>query len=77
MAVYSRKISAKIRCSHIRSDPGYQKIIPCAGYKITDDFPLFGREVPGFTETTATGAGTLALWIRTLIGALLIGFRIF
>ncbi len=80
-------------------------IIICAysGYKITDDFSLFAREVLGFTETNAAGAGTLALWIRalvailagyladrysradvisvsfalTLIGALLIGFRIF
>jgi MFS family permease len=80
-------------------------IIICAysGYKITDDFSLFAREVLGFTETNAAGAGTLALWMRalaailagyladrytrtvvitvsfalTLIGALLIGFRIF
>lgn len=80
-------------------------IIICAysGYKITDDYSLFAREVLGFSESSAAGVGTVALWIRalvailagyladryrrtdvialsfglTLIGALLIGFRIF
>ena len=80
-------------------------IIICAytGYKITDDYSLFAREVLGFSESSAAGVGTVALWIRalvailagyladryrrtdvitvsfglTLIGALLVGFRIF
>jgi len=50
-------------------------IIICAyaGYKITDDFSLFAREVLGYTETNAAGAGTLALWIRALV-AILAGY---
>jgi len=80
-------------------------IIICAysGYKITDDYSLFAREVLGFSESGAAGVGTVALWMRalvailagyladrywrtnvitgsfalTLIGAILIGFRIF
>ena len=44
-------------------------IIICAysGYKITDDFSLFAREVLGFSETTSAGIGTAALWIRALV----------
>jgi len=80
-------------------------IIICAysGYKITDDYSLFAREVLGFSESGAAGVGTVALWMRalvailagyladrywrtnvitasfalTLIGAILVGFRIF
>ena len=50
-------------------------IIICAyaGYKITDDFSLFAREVLSFTEKSAAGAGTLALWIRALV-AILAGY---
>jgi MFS family permease len=50
-------------------------IIICAyaGYKITDDFSLFAKEVLGFSETTAAGIGTAALWIRALV-AILAGY---
>ncbi|MFC2089875.1 nitrate/nitrite transporter [Bacteroidota bacterium] len=44
-------------------------IIICAysGYKITDDFSLYAREVLGFSETGAAGIGTLALWLRAIV----------
>lgn len=44
-------------------------IIICAyaGYKITDDFSLFAREVLGFSEVKAAGVGTAALWVRALV----------
>jgi nitrate/nitrite transporter NarK len=44
-------------------------IILCAysGYKITDDYSLFAREVLGFSELNAAGIGTIALWIRALV----------
>lgn len=50
-------------------------IVLCAysGYKITDDFPLFVKEVLGFSEATAAGVGTAALWIRALV-AILAGY---
>jgi len=50
-------------------------IIICAysGYKITDDFSLFAREVLGFSEVQAAGIGTAALWIRALV-AILAGY---
>jgi len=50
-------------------------IILCAysGYKITDDYSLFAREVLGFSEVNAAGAGTIALWIRALV-AILAGY---
>jgi nitrate/nitrite transporter NarK len=50
-------------------------IVLCAyiGYKITDDFSLFAREVLGFSEVHAAGIGTIALWIRALV-AILAGF---
>jgi sugar phosphate permease len=43
-------------------------IIICsyAGYKITDDFSLFAREVLGFSEPNAAGVGAAALWLRAL-----------
>jgi len=50
-------------------------IIICAytGYKITDNFSLFAREVLGFSESNAAGVGTVALWIRALV-AILAGY---
>jgi nitrate/nitrite transporter NarK len=50
-------------------------IVLCAyvGYKITDDFSLFAREVLGFSEVQAAGIGTIALWIRALV-AILTGY---
>lgn len=50
-------------------------IIICAysGYKITDDFSLYVREVLGFSETGAAGIGTVALWLRALV-AIAAGF---
>jgi predicted MFS family arabinose efflux permease len=47
-------------------------IIVCAysGYKITDDYSLFARDVLGFSEVNAAGIGTLALWIRALVAIL-------
>jgi MFS family permease len=43
-------------------------MIVCAyvGYKITDDFALYAREVLDFSEAGAAGVGTFALWIRAL-----------
>lgn len=47
-------------------------IIICAysGYKITDDFSLFAREVLGFSESNAAGVGTTALWLRAITAVL-------
>jgi len=44
-------------------------IIVCAyvGYKITDDFSLYAKEVLGFSEVGAAGIGTIALWIRAIV----------
>jgi Na+/melibiose symporter-like transporter len=44
-------------------------IITCAyiGYRVTDDFSLFAREVLGFSEVRAAGTGTAALWLRVLV----------
>ena len=44
-------------------------IIVCAyvGYKITDDFSLYAREVLGFNEVQAAAVGTGALWVRSLV----------
>jgi len=54
-------------------------MIVCAyvGYKITDDFSLFARDVLGFSEVSAASVGTIALWIRALvaIGAGYLGDR--
>ncbi len=44
-----------------------------AGYKITDDFSLYAREVLDFTEVGAAGVGTAALWIRALV-AIMAGY---
>ena len=43
------------------------------GYKITDDFSLGAKEVLGFSELSAAGVGTAALWLRALI-AILAGY---
>ena len=50
-------------------------IIVCAyvGYKITDDFSLYAREVLGFSEVQAAAVGTSALWVRALV-AILAGY---
>ncbi len=50
-------------------------IIICAyaGYKITDDYSLFAREVLGFSESGAAGIATAALWVRALV-AILAGY---
>jgi MFS family permease len=50
-------------------------IILCAysGYKITDDYSLFARDVLGFSEVNAAAIGTGALWIRALV-AILAGY---
>jgi MFS family permease len=50
-------------------------IIICAyaGYKITDDFSLFAREVLGFSESNSAGVGAAALWLRALT-AILAGY---
>lgn len=50
-------------------------LIICAysGYKITDDFSLFAREVLGFSEADSAGVGTVALWLRALV-AILAGY---
>lgn len=47
-------------------------VIICAysGYKITDDFSLFAREVLGFSEVHAAGVGTAALWLRAIVAIL-------
>ena len=44
-------------------------IIVCAysGYKITDDFSLYAREVLGFSEIGAAAVGTGGLWLRALV----------
>jgi hypothetical protein len=50
-------------------------IVVCAyvGYKSTDDFALYAREVLGFSEADAAGVGTAALWLRALV-AILTGY---
>ncbi len=50
-------------------------IILCAytGYKITDVYSLFARDVLGFTDVGAAGVGTSALWFRALV-AILVGY---
>ena len=50
-------------------------IIVCAyvGYKITDDFSLYAREVLGFSEVNAASVGTAALWLRAFV-AISVGY---
>lgn len=63
------------RLVHMRSTWLLTVIVLCAysGYKITDDFSLFAREVLGFSEISAAGVGTVALWLRALV-AILAGY---
>jgi sugar phosphate permease len=44
-------------------------MIVCAyvGYKSTDDFTLYAKEVLGFSEANSAGLGTLALWLRAMV----------
>ncbi len=44
-------------------------IIVCAyvGYKITDNFSLFAKDVLSFTEVEAATVGTIALWMRVVV----------
>lgn len=44
-------------------------IIICAycGYKITDDFSLYAKDVMGFDEVKAAAIGTMTLWTRPVI----------
>ena len=62
-------INGVFRLMRLRNTWLLSIIIICAysGYKITDDFSLFAREVLGFSETTSAGVGTGALWIRALV----------
>ncbi len=50
-------------------------IIVCAyvGYKATDDFSLYARDVLQFDEVKAAGVGTVSLWMRPIV-AVLAGF---
>jgi len=50
-------------------------IVLCAyvGYKVTDIFSLYAKEVMGYNEIEAAGIGTLLLYIRPIIGVA-IGF---
>ncbi|RLD69871.1 MAG: MFS transporter, partial [Bacteroidetes bacterium] len=50
-------------------------IIVCAyvGYKATDDFSLYARDVLKFDEVKAAGVGTVSLWMRPIV-AILAGF---
>ncbi len=50
-------------------------IIVCAyvGYKITDNFSLYAKDVLLFTEVEAATLGTVALWMRVVV-AVLIGY---
>ncbi len=47
-------------------------IIVCAyvGYKITDNFSLYAKEVLDFSEIEAATVGTLALWMRVFVAVL-------
>lgn len=72
---FSDTIRGIISLLHKRNTWLLSLIIICAyaGYKITDDFSLFAREVLGFSESNAAGVGTVALWIRALV-AILAGY---
>jgi len=50
-------------------------IIICAyvGYKVTDDFSLYARDVLKFDEVKAAGVGAVSLWMRPVV-AILAGF---
>jgi len=74
-APVSGVISGVFRLMRFRNIWLLSIIIICAysGYKITDDFSLFARDVLGFSETTSAGIGTAALWIRALV-AIITGY---
>ncbi|MDF1570427.1 MAG: MFS transporter [Bacteroidales bacterium] len=61
-----RKIGRLVRMSTVWS---LAIIIICAysGYKITDDFSLYAREVLGFSEIAAAATGVSALWLRGIV----------
>lgn len=65
----SEVIQGVYRLLRMRNTWLLSAIIICAyvGYKITDDFSLFAREVLGFSESNAAGLGTVALWLRALV----------
>lgn len=72
---FSETIQGVLRLLRMRNTWLLTVIIICAysGYKITDDFSLFAREVLGFSEAGAAGIGTIALWLRALV-AILAGY---
>jgi len=74
-APVSGVISGVFRLMRFRNIWLLSIIIICAysGYKITDDFSLFARDVLDFSETTSAGIGTAALWIRALV-AIIAGY---
>ncbi|GAA4822138.1 hypothetical protein GCM10023331_03080 [Algivirga pacifica] len=47
-------------------------IIVCAyvGYKVTDDFSLFAREVLDFNEINSAYIGTMTMWVRPIVAIL-------
>jgi sugar phosphate permease len=71
----SEVIQGVYRLLRMRNTWLLSAIIICAyvGYKITDDFSLFAREVLGYSESNAAGLGTAALWLRALV-AILTGY---
>jgi MFS family permease len=74
-AAFSDTIRGIISLLRLRNTWLLSLIIICAysGYKITDDFSLYARDVLGFSESNAAGVGTVALWIRALV-AILAGY---
>lgn len=70
--VVIREVSSLMR---IRNTWLLSIIVLCAyvGYKITDIYSLFAREVLDFSEVQAAGVGTIALWMRALV-AILAGY---
>jgi len=72
---FSEVIRGVYRLLRMRNTWLLSAIIICAyaGYKITDDFSLFAREVLGYSESNAAGLGTAALWLRALV-AILTGY---
>ncbi len=45
-------------------------IVVCGyvGYKLTDDFSLYAKEILNFSEKEAATLGTTALWLRAIVG---------
>ena len=73
--LFRESLSAVLRLLRLPKIWLLSLIIICAyaGYKITDDYSLFAREVLGFSEPNAAGVGTAALWLRALT-AILAGY---